>query len=95
MLANPRRHFLIRRLGEVAQMSETPDSIRAQRYMEEILRPATDMMVRACKVEPFLETSRRRLESWRYTLGAIAVAERPVSFSAVPNGQRIARRRGA
>jgi len=95
MLANPRRHFLIRRLGEVRRVSETPDSARAQQYMEEILRPATDRIVRASKVEPSLEGNRRRLESWRHVLGAIIATGRPASFSAVPSGRRIAKKREA
>lgn len=95
MLLHPKRHFLRRRTSEIARLSALPESLRAARYMEEILRPATDQMAKAVKVEPQLETTRQRLDTLRSVLGTLLEDPQPVSFSAVPEGKRIQTRRGA
>ncbi|HEY0155898.1 MAG TPA: hypothetical protein VGF28_01250, partial [Thermoanaerobaculia bacterium] len=95
MLLNPKRHFVRRRTGEISRLSALPQTLRASRYMEEILRPATDQMAKAVKVEPQLETTRQRLDLLRSVLGTILEDAQPVSFSAVPEGKRIQTRRGA
>lgn len=95
MLRNPKRHFLCRRKGEISRLSALPETLRASRYMEEILRPATDQMAKAVKVEPQLEATRQRLDVLRSVLGAILDDAQPATFSAVPEGKRIQTRRGA
>jgi hypothetical protein len=95
MLLNPKRHFLRRRTAEISRLSALPESVRASRYMEEILRPATDQMAKAVKVEPQLETTRQRLDMLRSVLGAVLDNAQPTSFSAVPEGKRFQTRRGA
>lgn len=57
-LENPKRHFLRRRTTEVARLSALPETLRAARYMEEILRPATDRMAKAVRLEPALVATR-------------------------------------
>ena len=94
-LDNPKRHFLRRRTGEIKRLSALPESLRASRYMEEVLRPATDRMAKAVKAEPQLESTRQRLDTLRGVLGAILENEQPTTFSAVPEGKRIQIRRGA
>jgi hypothetical protein len=95
MLADPRRHFLVRRLREVGALSALPESHRAQEYMDRTLRPATDRILRAIPITPGLETVRQRIEGWRSSLGALLESDSPASFSAVPTGRRVRLLRGA
>jgi len=95
MIMYPKRHFLLRRTAEISRLSALPETVRASRYMEEILRPATDQMAKAVKAAEHLETTRQRLDMLRSVLGAILEDSQPVSFSAVPEGKRIQTRRGA
>ncbi len=97
MLENPRRHFVTRRSREVAELSRAPVNLRPGIYMDAFLRPATDLAVRAARAEPSLERHKRRLDSWRGTLGAQQQEDRLVrtTHSLVPEGRRIIRRRGA
>lgn len=89
MSADPRRHFVIRRTSEVSYYSRPPAPLRAGVYLEEFLRPATDLALRATRVEPALEPTRRRLESWRNTLGALHQQGVPPSFAIAPEGRRV------
>jgi hypothetical protein len=92
-LADPRRHFMIQRLSEVAGLSGAPEPLRPQLYLDDFLRPATDKALRAARFEPSLEPARKRLESWRQTLGAIAHEAPPTSHAMAPDGRRIQRRK--
>ena len=87
MTADPRRHFIIRRTSEVNFYSRPPEPVRAGLYLEEFLRPATDLALRAARVQPALEATRRRLEAWRHTLGAMHQAGPPQTFAVVPEGR--------
>ena len=88
MLGNPRKHFIVTRSQEVRRVSSVPASLRRQIYMEEFLRPATDNALQATRIYPELDNQRRRLESWRGTLGAV-VRESPLeSWSQAPDGRR-------
>lgn len=78
-------HFL----ADSARLSVVPESLRSTRYLEEVLRPATDRIIRAAKVEPVLEGTRKRIEAWRFTLGAMLEDAPSRTFSAAPIGQRI------
>ncbi len=95
MLGEPRRHFVIRRQGEIAALSQAPAALREGLYMESFVRPASDRAVLAARAEPRLDGHRRRLDSWRTTLSAIQQTdlERPMTYSAIPEGRRL--RRGA
>lgn len=94
-LGNPRRHFMIQRLREVANLSHAPETLRPQLYLDNFLRPASDLALRAARVEPALTTNRQRLDAWRETLGAMSRRGGPSTFSVVPEGRRIRRRLGA
>jgi hypothetical protein len=95
MLVHAKEHFLRRRCGEIRRLSALPETLRASRYMEEVLRPATDKMGRAVTVEPQLAATQQRLSLLRTVLGAVLQEAPPTSFSAVPEGKRIQMRRGA
>ncbi len=88
MLGNPRRHFIITRAQEVGRVSSVPVALRRQIYMDNFLRPATDLALQATRLYPGLESQRRRLESWRGTLGAVARENPLKSWSQAPDGRR-------
>jgi hypothetical protein len=92
MLGNPRKHFIITRSREVSGISQVPASLRRRIYMEDFLRPATDLALQAARMYPGLEGQRRRLESWRGTLGAVARERSLKSWSQAPDGRRVRNR---
>jgi len=87
-LRDPRRHDFIRRLVEVSSLAEVPQGLRADHYLENYLRPATDAALLASRAEPSLEAARRRLDETRVTLGAIRRQGRPTNFVPPPAGRR-------
>lgn len=89
MSADPRRHFLLSRTREVSYYSRPPVPVRPGLYLEEFLRPATDLALRATRVSSDLEPTRRRLEGWRNTLGALHQRGLPTTIAVAPEGQRI------
>lgn len=95
MSADPRRHFILRRTAEVTTYSHPPEPVRAGIYLEDFLRPATDLALRATRVAPDLDSTRKRLEGWRQTLGAMHQQGTPSSFALPPEGQRVQPRRRA
>ncbi|MGH7389694.1 MAG: hypothetical protein ACREM3_09595 [Candidatus Rokuibacteriota bacterium] len=98
MLGDPRRHFLLTRMGEVSMIGSAPGSLRASEYLDKILRPATDRLGRALQapvdsgIRDRLEKERRRLDGWRYTLGEMARGE-VGTYSAVPRRRALRQRR--
>jgi len=95
MLADPRHHFVLTRVREVSWLSGLPSFIRPAQYLEEHLRPASDLAVKAAKVDPRLERDRDRIDAWRMTLGAMAREGVPERSARVPTGRRLQRRLGA
>jgi hypothetical protein len=95
MIDDPRRHFLLRRSGEVARLSRAPSTVRPQLYLDEFLRPATDLGLRAAQVDESLTRVQRKLESWRVTFGALVSEGLVPPAVRVPNGRRVIRRLGA
>ena len=93
MDSDPKRHFVLQRTAEINTYSRPPEPLRAGLYLEDFLRPATDLALRAVKVTPALESSRKRLEGWRNTLGAMHKDGAPASFALAPTGVRIQSRR--
>lgn len=94
--ADPRRHFILRRTSEVAYYGRPPEQVRAGLYLEEFLRPATDLALRAARVAPALEPTRKRLEGWRHALGSLH-QQNPsgATTAAPPQGLRLEPRRPA
>lgn len=100
MFADPRRHFLITRMNEVTKLSNQPATIRPNLYMDDFLRPATDLALRAARaapddVAPTFARRQRRLESWRIMLGQMASLPPGTTLSMLPERHRIEMRRGA
>jgi hypothetical protein len=95
MLIDPRRHFVLTRSSEVGRISRVPSTVRPQVYLDEFLRPATDLAIRAAQVAPSLQTQQRRLESWRVALGALVRDGYIPPAVQVPEGRRYEQRLGA
>jgi hypothetical protein len=85
---DPRRHFLLQRQREIKELGLRPEPVRAGIYLEDFLRPASDLALRAAKVDPIFESARQRLEHWRLALGALHKSGPPPSFAKTPDGQR-------
>lgn len=92
MVADPRRHFVVRRGAEIAGLSGVPAQLRVNVYMNDFLRPASDAAVRAERAEPALASARRRLDSWRGALGAMVDRQADRTVALAPTGERAATR---
>ncbi len=98
MIDHPARHFLTQRSGEVQRMSAIPEQRRAERFLEEVLRPMTDSAIFAEKLKidghpeltDRLERKRKAVELLRIGLGEFVRKEPPTSFSNIPR-RRVAR----
>ena len=92
MVDNPVRHSLVQRSGEIQRVSTAPEQIRAQRFLEETLRPATDAAVFSESlafddVEHLakrMSENRKGLERLRVGLGTFVREGRVISFSQIP-----------
>lgn len=89
MLADPRGHYLRQRAREITQLTAMPESLRPGHYMENFLRPASDRAVRAAELEPSLVPVRKRLDSWRRTLGADLEQHSSFTISPAAAGRRL------
>lgn len=96
MLQSPGRHFLFQRTREVAGLSQIPESLRPQRFLEEHLRPASDRALVAKELplpeqlQKKAETQSKRLNDLRVALGAYAQKRRDATFAQHPT-TRLAR----
>ena len=92
MLDNPVRHSVVQRWRELHRLSTVPDHIRAQQFLEETLRPATDAAVFAeslsfaprAELESRMREKRKVLERLRVGLGRFVQEGPVVSFSQKP-----------
>ena len=92
MLDNPVRHGVVQRSREIQRLSTIPDHIRAQHFLEETLRPATDAAVFAeslsfaskPELEGRMREKRKVLERLRVGLGRYVQEGRAASFSLKP-----------
>ncbi len=99
MLDNPVRHSLVQRSGEIQRLSDIPQHLRTDRFLEESLRPATDAAVFAESLSfkdggalaKRMQENRKGLERLRVGLGSLAREGRIVSFSEIPR-RRVGRR---
>jgi hypothetical protein len=83
------------RIREVSRLSGIPPFMRPSQFLEEHLRPASDLVLKAAKADPRLEVGRKRINSWRLTLGAMAKEGLPQGAAKVPRGKRLRHRLGA
>lgn len=97
MLANPGRHFLYQRMKEVNSLSQIPETLRPQRFLDQHLRPTTDKAVAAAGINweetelaTKMQDNRKRLDALRVALGNLAESSPPKSFAAIPE-TRVAR----
>lgn len=97
MLRDPKRHYVVQRMYEVAELSQYPETIRAHRFLEKNLRPATDRALQAAsqsvgdeKLSVKLQANRKRLDNLRVALGRQLEKAPPHSYAAVPE-TRVAR----
>ena len=92
MLDYPVRHSLVQRSGEIQRLSDVPEHLRAQRFIEETVRPTTDAAVFAeslsFQTEEHLakrmSDNRKVLERLRVGLGRFVQEGPVVSFSRMP-----------
>jgi hypothetical protein len=91
MLENPARHFLYRRLEDVGALGRTPESLRAQVFLERRLRPMTDRALAAANINWSHEAmakkardQRKRLDALRVAFSHQSEAAPPRSFASVP-----------
>lgn len=91
MLEEPGRHFLVRRMAEVGELSVLPESVRAERFVERRLRTATDRALAAANLgweDPIMAKKmsdhRKRLDRLRIALGALSEGSRPRSVASLP-----------
>lgn len=47
MVENPARHFLLQRMGQLAQLSQLPPNLRPVEFIEKFVRPASDALLAA------------------------------------------------
>lgn len=98
-LKEPRRHFLLSRLGEVSKLGTAPFRERPSLYLERHLRPATDKLGRVAQADlpkPIMgriEREQRKLSGWRNTLGELSRV--PLMSAAKVPAKRVERMRGA
>ena len=86
----PARHFLYQRTRQIAGLSQIPESIRPTQYLEEYLRPASDLAIVAAKLDlpdglvQKVAKQAKRLNDLRTTLGPYARERRDASFARYP-----------
>jgi hypothetical protein len=103
MLQVPVNHFLYQRAQQVAALGSIPESLRPSQFLEELVRPASDIAVKISslalsgnfpkKLTEKLEKQTKRLNALRTTLGPYAKERRDASFALYPT-TRIARTGG-
>jgi len=91
MIENPARHFVYRRIEDVADLGRTPESLRAQTFLERQLRPTTDHALAAANINWSDDTMANKTRNQRKRLDALRVAfshqweaTPPRSFASVP-----------
>jgi hypothetical protein len=91
MLENPRRLFLFQRIKEIGGLSQVPEQLRPQRFLDQHLRPATDKAVAAAGINweddamaKKMQKKRKWLDALRVALGHHAERTPPQSYGALP-----------
>ena len=91
MLDNPVRHSLVQRSGEIQRLTDVPQHLRGQRFLEETLRPATDAAVfaeslsfGAERLAKRMKENRKILERLRVGLGEFLERGSVASYSRIP-----------
>jgi hypothetical protein len=74
MVENPGRHFLYQRIKEVSGLSQVPESLRPQRFLEEHMRPATDAVLTAANLNWQDEDMAKKMSGHRKRLDLLRIA---------------------
>jgi len=91
MVHNHMDHFIYQRMKQVGDLSQMPESLRPQRFLEQHLRSATDRALAATQIEwgdekikQKMQKNRKRLDNFRIALSNYAEKKPPRSFSLHP-----------
>lgn len=75
MVENPARHFLLQRMGQLAQMSQLPPNLRPAEFIDKFVRPASDALLAASnwtlptpEIAQRVIRQRRRMDTLRMSL---------------------------
>ena len=75
MLENPARHFLLQRMGQLAEMSQLPPNLRPSEFIDKFVRPASDSLLAASnwslptpEIVQRVVRQRRRMDTLRIAL---------------------------
>lgn len=89
-LENPGRHFIVQRMKEMGGLSQIPEQLRPQRFLDGHLRPATDKALAAATINwndnamaKRMQENRKRLDALRVALGNYADIA-PVTHAVFP-----------
>lgn len=92
-LDDPRRHFIVSRSSELAQLSVTPANERAEHYLTTTLGPSKDNAAQLARFVPSLIKHRDRLVDWHLALQR-TLNDDPATqqtTALVPTGRRLRR----
>lgn len=96
MLGVPKRHYVVQRMKQVAELSQFPESIRAPRFLDIYLRPTTDRALQAASqtvgdeaLVKKLQKNRKRVDALRVALGKQLEIAPPRSYAAVPETRAV------
>ena len=90
MLRTPAPHFLYQRTQQVAGLSRIPESLRPSQFLEEHVRPASDVALKVSRLDlpddlaKKIQQQTKRLNALRTTLGPYAPQRRDVAFALHP-----------
>lgn len=90
MLQAPAQHYLYQRTRQVVSLGRIPESLRPSQFLEEHLRPASDIGLRATnltlpdELAAKIAKQAKRLNDLRTTLGPYAKKQRDVTFARHP-----------
>jgi len=73
-LENPARHFLYQRIREVATLSQIPEQLRVQRFLDQHLLPTTNLALVAANINWHDEAMAKRTHEQRKRLDALRIA---------------------
>ena len=95
MVSGRVEHFIESRSSEVNRLSDYPRHRRAEMYLDETLRPASDRAVAASRALPSMGNVRKRLDTWRqaYTATLDREGGEIHSVAQAPTGRRLRARR--
>jgi hypothetical protein len=91
MVGRPAQHFAVQKIKQVAQLSQHPDSLRGDMFLERYVRPTTDLALQLSKVSGLtealqskLEKHRHRLDGLRVMLGKLSESDKAASTAQIP-----------